>query len=157
MRLGIKKFSLYVNLSIIASIISSVSIMACAFLGKSDNIDQVIKIIFPLVFWVGLLAEQFFIWKVNSFRKKLEAEGKLRRIRGKPGVLSILQTEEGAIADLIFVLSTIVFAILLLFKIGKGFPQYLFIFFMVLSFRMHCILNGKNFRYKKYLAKRKVD
>ena len=67
MRLGIKKFSLYVNLSIIAPIISSVSIMACAFLGKSDNIDQVIKIIFPLVFWIGLLAEQFFIWKVNSF------------------------------------------------------------------------------------------
>lgn len=51
MRLGIKKFSLFVNLSI----------MACAFLGKSDNIDQVIKIIFPLVFWIGLLAEQFFI------------------------------------------------------------------------------------------------
>lgn len=157
MRLGIKKFSLFVNLSIIASIISSVSIMACAFLGKSDNIDQVIKIIFPLVFWIGLLIEQYFIWNANSFRKKLESEGKLRRIRGKPGAVSILQTEEGAIADLILVISLIVFVILLLFKIGKGFPQYLFIFFIVLSFRMHCILNGKNFRYKKYLAKRKVD
>lgn len=157
MRLGIKKFSLFVNLSIIASIISSVSIMACAFLGKSDNIDQVIKIIFPLVFWIGLLIEQYFIWNANSFRKKLESEGKLRRIRGKPGAVSILQTEEGAIADLILVISLIVFVILLLFKIGKGFPQYLFIFFIVLSFRLHCIFNGKNFRYKKYLAKRKVD
>lgn len=157
MRLGIKKFSLFVNLSVIASIISSVSIMACAFLGKSDNIDQVIKIIFPLVFWIGLLIEQYFIWNANSFRKKLESEGKLRRIRGKPGAVSILQTEEGAIADLILVISLIVFVILLLFGIGKGFPQYLFIFFVVLSFRMHCILNGKNFRYKKYLAKRKVD
>ena len=157
MRLGIKKFSLFVNLSVIASIISSVSIMACAFLGKSDNIDQVIKIIFPLVFWIGLLIEQYFIWNANSFRKKLESEGKLRRIRGKPGAVSILQTEEGAIADLILVISLIVFVILLLFGIGKGFPQYLFIFSVVLSFRMHCILNGKNFRYKKYLAKRKVD
>ena len=157
MRLGIKKFSLFINLSIIASIISSISIMACVFLGKSDNTDQTIKIIFPLVFWIGLLAEQFFIWNANSFRNKLIAAGKLRRIRGKPGVVSILQTEEGAIADLIFVLSIIVFAVLLLFKIGKGFPQYLFIFFIVLSFRLHCILNGKNFRYKKYLAKRKVD
>ena len=148
---------MFVNLSVIASIISSVSIMACAFLGKSDNIDQVIKIIFPLVFWIGLLIEQYFIWNANSFRKKLESEGKLRRIRGKPGAVSILQTEEGAIADLILVISLIVFVILLLFGIGKGFPQYLFIFFVVLSFRMHCILNGKNFRYKKYLAKRKVD
>lgn len=157
MRLGIKKFSLFINLSIIASIISSVSIMACVFLGKSDNADQTIKIIFPLVFWIGLLIEQYFIWNANSFRKKLESEGKLRRIRGKPGAVSILQTEEGAVTDLILVISLIVFVILLLFGIGKGFPQYLFIFFVVLSFRMHCILNGKNFRYKKYLAKRKVD
>ena len=131
--------------------------MACVFLGKSDNADQTIKIIFPLVFWIGLLIEQYFIWNANSFRKKLESEGKLRRIRGKPGAVSILQTEEGAVTDLILVISLIVFVILLLFGIGKGFPQYLFIFFVVLSFRMHCILNGKNFRYKKYLAKRKVD
>lgn len=157
MRLGIKKFSSFVSLSIIASIISSVSIMECAFLGKSDNIDQVIKIIFPLVFWIGFLAEQFFIWNANSIRKKLETEPKLRRIQGRLGVLSILQTEEGAITDIVMAISMIVFAILLLFKIGKGFPQYLFIFLIVLSFRLHCILNGKNFRYRKYLVKRKVD
>lgn len=157
MRRLFKKFSLKINLSIVASIISSISIIASAFIGKNGSTDKAIQVSFPLVFWVGLIAEQVLIWNANSIRNKLEAEGRLRRIRGKPGVLSILQTEEGAITDLILILSVTAFVILLLFGIGKGFVQYLFISLIVLSFRLHCIFDGKNFRYKKYLAKRKVD
>lgn len=157
MRRLFKKFSLKINLSIVASIISSISIIASAFVGKNGSIDKAIQVLFPIVFWIGLIAEQVLIWSANSIRNKLEAEGKLRRIRGRPGALSVLQTEEGAITDIVFILSIIVYMILLLFGIGKGFVQHLFISLIVLSFRLHCIFDGKNFRYKKYLAKRKVD
>lgn len=152
-----RKFSRKTRLSIAASIVSSISILGIAFIGKELAFEKLIQIIFPIIFWVGTIIEQAMIWSANSIRNKLETEGRLRRIRGKPGVLSILQTEEGAITDLILILSVIAFVILLLFGIGKGFVQYLFISLIVLSFRLHCIFNGKNFRYKKYLAKRKVD
>lgn len=152
-----RKFSRMIKLSIAASIVSSVSILGIAFIGKELAFEKLIQILFPIIFWVGTIIEQAMIWSANSIRTKLEAEGKLRRIRGRPGALSILQTEEGAITDFVLIISIITLSVLLLFKIGKDFTQYLFIFFIVLSFRMHCILNGKNFRYKKYLAKRKVD
>ena len=51
----------------------------------------------------------------------------------------------------------VVFVILMATGVGEKAIQYIFIFLLVLSFRLHCILNGKNFRYKKFLAKRKVD
>lgn len=149
-----RKLSRKIRLSIAASIVSSISILGIAFIGKELAFEKLIQIIFPIIFWVGTIIEQAMIWSANSIRVKLEAEGKLRRIRGRPGALSILQTEEGAITDIIIVVLIIVFVILLLFNLGKGLLQYLFISFIVLAFRLHCIFNGKNFRYKKYLAKR---
>lgn len=152
-----RKFLIEMTGSIIASAISSFSVIICAFVGKNESADKVITILFPIVFWVCFLAEQFFIWNANSIRKRLENEGKISRVYGRLGILSVLQTREGTIADMILILSLIIFVALLLLGIGEEFIQYLFIFFIVLSFRMHCILNGKNFRYKQYLSKRKVD
>lgn len=149
-----RKFSRKIKFSIAASIVSSISILGIAFIGKELAFEKLIQILFPIVFWLGTIIEQIMIWTANSIRTKLEAEGKLRRIRGRPGALSILQTDEGAITDIIMVLLIIVFMILLLFDFGKGLIQYLFISFLVLTFRLHCIFNGKNFRYQKYLAKR---
>lgn len=157
MRSKICDFNLFVTLAITFSIISSTSILACIFIGTDDVTNRVLKLVFPIVFWVGFIAEQFFIWKANSFRKQIEATVKKRRISMNPGIISIFQTEAGAITDIVFAISLVVFIILMVTSIGEKAIQYIFIFLLVLSFRLHCILNGKNFKYKKFLAKRKVD
>lgn len=157
MRSRIRDFNLFVTLSIAFSVISSASIIACIFIGTDEVTNKVLKLVFPMVFWIGLVVEQFFIWKANSLRKQIEATVKKRRIRMNPGIVSILQTQAGAIIDIVFVISLVVFIILMVAGIGEKAIQYIFIFLLVLSFRLHCILNGKNFRYKKILAKRKVD
>lgn len=157
MRSKIRDFNLFVTLSIVFSVVSSASIIACIFIGTNEATNKILRLVFPIVFWFALIAEQVFIWRANSLRKYFEATGKKRRIRMNPGIVSILQTEAGAIADIVFAVSLVVFVILMATGIGEKAIQYIFIFLLVLSFRLHCILNGKNFRYKKFLAKRKVD
>lgn len=157
MRSKIRDFNLFVTLSIVFSVVSSASIIACIFIGTNEATNKVLRLVFPIVFWFALIAEQVFIWRANSLRKYFEATVKKRRIRMNPGIVSILQTEVGAIADIVFAVSLVVFVILMATGVGEKAIQYIFIFLLVLSFRLHCILNGKNFRYKKFLAKRKVD
>lgn len=157
MRSKIRDFNLFVTNSMCFSFVSSASIIACIFIGENDTTNRVLKFVFPIVFWIGLIAEQFFIWKANSIRKQIEASVGKRRIHMKPGIISFLQTEAGAITDIVMAISFIVLVILMALGTGEKAIQYIFIFLLVLSFRLHCILNGKNFRYKKFLAKRKVD
>lgn len=144
-------------LAIVASSVSSLSILVCIFIGENEVLNTVLKIVFPLIFWIGLILEQVFISQANKMRLELEKEDKRKQPRLKPGVISIFQTEEGAKADITFAVSFLILIILMIFDIGTNVLQYIFIFLSVLTFRMHCILNGKNFRYKKFFSKRKVE
>lgn len=144
-------------LAIVASSVSSLSILVCIFVGENEVLNTVLKIVFPLIFWIGLILEQVFISQANKMRLELEKKDKRKQPRLKPGVISIFQTEEGAKADITFAVSFLILIILMIFDIGTNVLQYIFIFLSVLTFRMHCILNGKNFRYKKFFSKRKVE
>lgn len=146
----------YITISIVFSVISSVSIIAIVFLGKNELFDKVLSIVSPIIFWLGLIGEQFFIWKSNSIRKSIEKSEEFRKHKSGIGIVSFARTEAGLIADVIFTISFITLLILIICSIGESNLQYIFIFLLVLSFRLHCILNGENFRYKKYLEKRKA-
>lgn len=152
-----KAFSNKLILAIIASSFSSLSILTCIFIGENETVNTVLKIIFPLIFWIGLILEQVLISQASKIRIELEKEEKRRQPRLKPGIISIFQTEEGTKADIAFAVSFFILIILMIFDIGTNVLQYIFIFLSVLTFRMHCILNGKNFRYKKFFSKRKVE
>lgn len=157
MRFQYHTLSKQLSFAIAFSVVSSASILACAFMGANEDIDKILKVIFPIVFWLGLVGEQVNMWMANKTRKDIESNTKHRKIRAKPGISSIMQTDSGAIADITCVISLIVLIILMIIGVGEKVVQFIFIFLLVLSFRLHCILNGKNFRYKKYLSMRKVD
>ena len=148
-----KAFSNKLILAIIASSVSSLSILICIFIGENETVNTVLKIIFPLIFWIGLILEQVFISQANKMRFELEKEDKRKQPRMNIGVISFFQTKEGAKADIAFAVSLLILIISMIFNIGTNVLQYIFIFLSVLTFRMHCILNGKNFRYKKILFK----
>lgn len=157
MRRWVIIYSRSITFSIVLSVISSLSLLSILFLHKSELLDSILKVVFPIVFWLGLIGEQFFIWKSNSIRKMIENSEKFPKSRSGIGLISFFKSEAGLVADVALIISFITLLILMLLGIGESVVQYLFIFLLVLSFRLHCILNGKNFRYKKYLAKRKVD
>ena len=152
-----KDFSNKLILAIVASSVSSLSILTCIFIGENETLNTVLKMVFPLIFWIGLIFEQVLISQASKIRIELEKEEKRRQPRLKPGIISIFQTEEGTKADIAFAVSFFILIILMIFDIGTNVLQYIFIFLSVLTFRMHCILDGKNFRYKKFFSKRKVE
>ncbi|WP_294953157.1 hypothetical protein [uncultured Eubacterium sp.] len=126
------------------------------FIVGNEKSYLMIKIVFPLIFWLGLVAEQYFFWESNKIRKEILNKGNYRKLNAKIGLISFLQNKYGAIADLIFFVSLIILSLLMIVKVGEKSVQYIFIFLLVLSFRLHTILNGKNFRYINYFVKRKV-
>lgn len=153
MRQLVLKFTRLINTAIVCSFISSFALLSCIFIGMNDISDKIIGIIFPIIFWLGLIAEQILIWKSNSIRKSIEKSSEFRKIKPGIGVISFARTEAGLIADVVLAISFIVLLILMIFSIGENVLQYIFIFLLVLSFRLHCIFNGQNFRYKKILEK----
>lgn len=151
----ILKFTYLINTAIVCSFVSSFALLSIIFIGTNDVLDKIIKIIFPIIFWSGLIAEQIFIRKSNAVRKEIENIGGTRKFQGKPGIINVWKTQYGAIADIVFIVSLLLLVVFMIIDIGEEFIQCILIFILVLSFRLHCIFNGQNFRYKKYLEKRK--
>lgn len=156
MRELILKFTHLINTAIVCSFVSSFALLSCIFIGMNDISDKIIGIIFPIIFWIGLIAEQVLIWKSNAVRKEIENIGKTRKFQGRPGIINIWKNRYGAIADIVCLVSLLLLALFMIIGIGEKTIQYILIFLLVLSFRLHCIFNGQNFRYKKFLEKRKV-
>ena len=154
---NLKKCKQLLIFSIVCSFASSLSILSCIFIKRNDAASLVIKIVFPLMFWIALFCEQFLFWKSNSIRKEILKTENYRRLNSKIGLISIFQNYYGAAADIVFVISFVLVIIFLIFGTKKQAIQYILIFLLVLSFRLHCILNGKNFKYINYLIKRKVN
>lgn len=154
MRYAASAFKKCMFFSVFYSVLSSVPV---AFIGyaKQNEENKLFAVIIPVVFWLGLIGEQFFMWRADYYRKMLENKnGRYpERIRGKPGIFSVFKTTQGAVADVLFLISLAVFAFFAFRKVGEGSLQYILIGFAILSFRLHCTFNGINYRYKKLLTK----
>lgn len=153
MRSSASVFRRCIMFSILCSVLSSVPVALIPFVrGNGDN--KVFNIIIPVIFWLGLIGEQFFIWRANRYRKILEKKNSRypKRIRGRPGVFSVFRSTEGMVADALFLICLIVFVVFALLHKGESVLQYILIFCMILSFRLHCIFDGINYRYKKLLT-----
>lgn len=149
----IKKCFRMLILAIICSFISSISIIPSAFVQESEKIS-VAKIIFPLFFWIGLGLEQYFFWKSNVLRKKILNACGFQEQKSKCGLISFAQNKYATITDATMIISLLFFLILMIARVGENSAQYIFIFLLVLSFRLHTILNGKNFRYIIHFVKK---
>ena len=144
--------------SVLCSVLSSVPI-ALISIAKGSEESKILGLLIPAVFWLGLSGEQFFFWRANHYRKMLEKQnGRYpKRIRGKPGIFSLFRTTEGMAADVLFLISLIVFIVIASFGVGKEALQCIMICCVILSFRLHCIFNGINYRYYKILLHRSVE
>ena len=140
----------FLLLAIAFAVFSSLAILAVLFAVKYDTKWASIPI--SLAFWLGLIAEQIFLWKANAELKKL-LPSTPHHHEPKIGLIAPFATREGMIADIVFAVSFVILLILVISGVGREVLQYILLFFMVLSFQMHCFLNGKNFWYSHYLSR----
>lgn len=132
----------YLYLTHFLSLVTSLVIMAsCIF-----QSHHFFKIFIPIIFWISIILEFILIFKSSQLRKELS------NMNEKIGLLRFFQTQEGKIADITFVIST-----LLYFMLGDKFEDlellYGLLTIMFFSFQCHCIFNGKNFIYIKSLIR----
>lgn len=144
-------FKFLIILSIVFSVLSSLPILSMIFIhnesisffADNEKMKKMFIIIFASLLYIGTIIEQVSLWIANSIRKKIND----RNAMGKIGLISFFQTIPGIITDGTFALTFIAYLISLFFSKDANTFQYILMFLMVLSFRLHCILNGKNFRY----------
>ncbi len=143
---------IFLDFAIIASTISSLAILAAALV-ELDGKNKIILIAAALIFWLGLILEQIMIWQANHLlnRKLKKDDGWHKR---RIGIFSVAACGEGLIADIVLLMSIMALFFCHRFSIGETLIQYVLVCLIVLSFRMHCILNGKNYIYKKLLRER---
>lgn len=123
---------------------------------QGDMPQKILAYAIGLFFWVFVLTGGTFFFAANKKRKEIASQEdmKTQKKRGIPG-LRFFQTEQGANIDVVFLVILICNIILAFIKFDVGWIKSEVVFLLVLSFQMHCILNGENFKYKKYILRRR--
>lgn len=150
-----RSFSLNITISIVFSFLSSLAVLPIMFIGEDEHTNRLIRILFPIIFWICTVFELVFIFTANSIRKELEKYPENRKFKRHMGLVNFFSNKTAAKVDLIFLILMLVFLLMNIFGLGEKIVQYVILFMLILSFRVHCTLNGKNYRYKKYLKKQR--
>lgn len=109
-------------------------------------------------FWFSVAAALGLIALASKARKELEEKQPSKTIsEAQPGVFAFRRNREGLIADLVFVIAALVCAGLILFRVRTGWSVIIVVSILFLSFQLHCIFNGKNYRYIKALVNLKKE
>lgn len=153
----VKRFKSAFCLSVIAVCVSTIALLLISFADMNGNIfEKVISYIAGLLFWSGLIMEQVFFYKANSLMKLIEKrllKNKMPAYKNAQiGIISFFENREAIIADITLLLSTIFLVILSICRIKDSWLIPIGVAIMFFSFNMHCLLNGKNYKYiKKYI------
>lgn len=133
--------------SVTCSVISSISLLASSLVNNDDKYKGIL-ITFGILFWLGFVLEQVFFWKANKVMKIAIRKEKCH-LEDRLGIISFFAYIEAIITDTVFIVSLIAFIICMIVGIGEQLIQYILICLIVLSFRLHCFLNGRNYKYIK--------
>lgn len=109
-------------------------------------------------FWLSVAAALLLTVFASKARRELEAKQPSKTIsESRPGVLVFRRNREGLIADLVLVIAALVCVGLILFRVRTGWSVIIVVSILFLSFQLHCIFNGKNYRYIKALVNHKKE
>lgn len=144
---------------IILSSLAFVCIPICSSMEGTPG--KVFSIIVACAFWGGLILEQVFFWRANEGRKRIQQRAfKARRLKNASiGLVTFGTSKEARICDVAFVISLITSIAFNFFKVQIDWLVILSLATLILSFNLHCILNGKTYRYIKafHLAKKRTE
>lgn len=111
------------------------------------------------IFWVSIIVQVVLTVKAKSTREYLQDRGyRIKGIRHAPiGVVSFFKNTEAIVSDATLFVSAIVLAIIIWLGITTSWLIIICLSLLFLSFSLHCIFNGKNYRYNKAFKKFKKE
>lgn len=153
-----EKFKREFCMSIIFSFIMSISILFIPITDVfSENVGKIMFYVIGVVFWLSLVVSQVFFWIANRERRLLANKLSKKEIEklntNRVGLFETFQNRKATIADSIAILSLLLVAVALIFKIKNEWIILISVSLLIFSFNMHCIFNGVNYRYIHYISK----
>lgn len=148
----------FLKLSIICMVIAVAPFVLLPFSSFSEAAWQRLMAIgVASIFWVAMGLSQMFFWLANKGRKILEAKGTKTRSLVYPsiGLITFFSNIEARIFDYLLIGSGALFLVLLFLRTEAKWLTSLCMAALLLSFGMHCILNGKTYRYLRVLKHHK--
>lgn len=126
---------------------------------EGTKTQQMIAYIIAFLFWTSLIGEIVFVRLSSNERKRLDRKlHKGKEINQSfSGIFSFLKNKEAMIADITLFLSVILLGIIIWTNVKTSWMIIGDVAFLALSFNLHCILNGKNYRYLKEIRTTRMD
>lgn len=140
-----KKTIRYFALSIVFLVVATIAFLCIPIWTASTAPSYVVAV----TFWVSLILEQVFFWLGNASRKKMERKVfRLKRFgkRG-PGIICFGSNRIASISDCIMIISLIAVVLEIVFHVEYEWLVMTSLAMLFLSFNLHCILNGTNYKY----------
>lgn len=158
------KLERYIVLSIALAMLQFILIMCIPFVNiKGTGVQCVMAYIVALLFWLSIIAEVILAIYSTRIRKKVGCElNGHDAVEGfGPGIILFFKNKEAVVADIVLFVSVLLLGIILWMNMKIGWLIIGNVSFLVLSFNLHCILNGRNYRllksFKNDLKERKSD
>ncbi len=130
----------YLILQILMFFVSNIGLLLSQFLVKSNGQkNHLLAIVAGVLFWGGLLSAIAFTLLLN---KTVTNKSKDRKI----SLLVFFSNKISTVIDIIMIVSAIAFVIILFINNMSSVATTIFCIF-IFSFEMHCIFNGKNYKY----------
>ena len=109
-----------------------------------------------ICFWGSLSVECFATWKCRQYRKQLRtSRRKEKKSWRTAGILSFGKNREGVIADFGMIGSALLVVVLVVLEININWLVVGSVLLLFLTIQLHCLLNGKNYRYMKLLNRKR--
>lgn len=154
------QINLYFLISILLAVIPAVLILCIPLVSlEGTGALKIGAYIMAAAFWLCVILELWMTRMCSSERRWLER----RKVRSRslaqanPGVVSFLKTREGMIADIVMFASLIAVIVIAWTQVKNQWLILGCVSVLYLSFNMHCLLNGKNYRYIKLLSNYKKE
>ncbi len=129
------------NFCVILSTCSLFSIMFLQWFQNKGGYPFVSGIT-ALLFWSGLVVELILVGITSLDRKHLKQNQRKMKI----GLISFLKTPAGRMADVLLIISAVILLVQLCLDISDIKSVIPALSVLYLSFHMHCLYNGRNYR-----------
>ncbi len=130
----------YLLIEISMFLLSDIGLFLSQFVIKSGGqTNRIIAIISGVLFWIGLIIAIVFGLLQNKTTTNKD-------INNKIGLISFFSNKPAFVFDVILIVSFIAFVICLIINRMSNIATIIFSIF-IFSFEMHCVFNGKNYKY----------
>lgn len=154
----LKKYNL---ITIFLAVLEFVLILCVPLVNLDGSPAQKIgAYILAALFWICIAVEGIFVHLSTQERRWMERRGFRNRAlkHSSPDVISFFKNQEATVVDVILFISALLVVILVWAQVKTGWMIMAGILVLFLTFNLHCVLNGKNYRYLKlYKKEQKKD